>query len=49
MTLGSSQGLNRFDCFLIEDGRGRHELKFVLKRDVPEAIGVPYATVNSRD
>jgi len=28
---------------MIEDGHGGYELKFVLKEDVPKAIGVSYA------
>ncbi len=43
VTLGASEGLNCFDCFIIEDGRGGHELKFVLKEGVPEVIGVLHA------
>ena len=43
MTLGTSEDLNRFDCYMIEDGLGRYELKFVLKEHLPAAIGVPNA------
>ena len=43
VTLGAQEGLDRFDCYMIEDGIGGYELKFVLKEGVPEAIGAPYA------
>ena len=35
--------LNRFDCYIIEDGQGGHQLKFVLKEGVSEAIGISHA------
>ena len=31
VTLGASEFLNRFDCYLIENGHGGYELRFVLK------------------
>ncbi len=43
MTFGTSKDVNRFDCYLIEDGYGGHELNVVLKVGVPEAFGVPFA------
>ena len=46
LTLGTSEDLNRFDCYNVEDGRCGHELKFILKEGVPEAIGVPHAADN---
>ncbi len=44
MKLGATDGLNRFDCCLIDDGICGYQIKFILKKNVPEAIGVPYAT-----
>ena len=41
--LGASHSLNRFDCCLVEDGNGGRQIKFFLKKNVPEAIGVPHA------
>jgi hypothetical protein len=41
--LGANDSLNRFDCCLVEDGNGGYQIKFILKKTVPEAIGVPYA------
>ena len=49
VTLGSSDNLNRFDCYMIENGQGGYELKFVLKEGVPEAIGVPHAAADVSD
>jgi hypothetical protein len=31
VTLGASDKLNRFDCCLVDDGRGSYQLKFFLK------------------
>jgi len=42
VTLDEPEDLNRFDCYLIENGNGGYELRFVLKDDVPEANGVPH-------
>ncbi len=44
--LGANDSLNRFDCCLVEDGNGGRQIKFILKKNVPEAIGVPYAANN---
>ena len=41
--LGAANSLNRFDCCLVDDGNGGRQIKFILKKTVPEAIGVPYA------
>jgi hypothetical protein len=41
--LGASDSFNRFDCCLVDDGNGGRQIKFFLKKNVPEAIGVPYA------
>ena len=41
--LGASDSLNRFDCSLVDDGNGGYQIKFILKKNVPESIGVPYA------
>ncbi len=35
--------MNRFDCCLVDDCNGSRQIKFILKKTVPEAIGVPYA------
>ena len=43
MKLGAINNLNRFDCCLVDDGNGGRQIKFILKKNVPEAIGVPYA------
>ena len=40
--LGSSDQLNKFDCFLIEDGQGNFIVKYKLKEGIPEAIGEAY-------
>ena len=48
-TLGASEDLNRFDFYLIENGLGGYELKFVLKESVPEAVGVPHASDDASD
>ena len=42
--LGANDSLNRFDCCLVDDGSGRYIIKFFLKKNVPETIGVPHAT-----
>ena len=41
--LGAKDSLNRFDCFLVDDGNGGRQIKFFLKKNVPESIGVPHA------
>ena len=41
-TLGASDQLTRFDCFLIEDGQGNFIVKYKLKEGVPQAIGEAY-------
>jgi hypothetical protein len=41
--LGANDSLNRLDCFLVDDGSGRYQIKFFMKKNVPEAIGVPHA------
>ena len=41
--LGATDSLNRFDCCLVDDGNGGYQIKFILKKNVPEAIGVPHA------
>jgi uncharacterized membrane protein len=41
-TLGASDQLTRFDCYLIEDGQGNFIVKYKLKEWVPEAIGEAY-------
>ncbi len=43
VTLGALDGLNRFSCYLIEDGQGGYMLTFVAKERIPEAIGTPFA------
>ena len=40
--LGASDQLTRFDCFLIEDGRGNFIVKYKLKEGIPQAIGEAY-------
>jgi hypothetical protein len=47
VTLGSSESLNRFDCYLIEDVIGGYELRVVLKKEVPEGVGVPHLAEDS--
>jgi hypothetical protein len=42
--LGAKDSLNRFDCCLVDDGHGSYQIKFILKKNVPEAIGVPHAS-----
>ena len=42
--LGAIENLNRFDCCLVDDGNGGYQIKFILKKNVPEAIGVPFAS-----
>jgi hypothetical protein len=42
--LGATDSLNRFDCCLVEDGNGGYQIKFILKKNMPEAIGVPHAS-----
>ena len=49
VTLGAAEDLNRFDCYLIEDGHGGYYLKVVLRKDVPEAIIVLCAADNTSD
>ena len=34
-TLGASDQLTRFDCFLIEDGQGNFIVKYKLKEGIP--------------
>ena len=46
MKLGATDSLNRFDCCLVDDGNGGRQIKFYLKKNVPEAIGVPHAANN---
>ena len=41
-TLGASDQLTRFDCFLIEDAQGNFIVKYKLKEGVPQAIGEAY-------
>ena len=41
--LGATDSLNRFDRFLFDDGNGGRQIKFFLKKNVPESIGVPHA------
>ena len=41
--LGANDNLNRFDCCLVDDGNGGRQIKFILKKNVPEAVGVPHA------
>ena len=41
-TLGASDQLTRFDCFLIENGQGNFILKYKLKEGIPQAIGEAY-------
>jgi hypothetical protein len=41
-TLGASDQLKRFDCFLIEDGRGNFIVKYKLKEGIPQTIGEAY-------
>ena len=40
VTLGATEALNRFECYMIQNYNGGYELKFVLRKDVPEAVGV---------
>ena len=49
VTLGAKDGLSRFSCYLIEDGRGSYVVKFVAKQILPEAIGTPFAAKSVRD
>ena len=42
MKLGAIENLNRFDCCLVDDGNGGYQIKFIPKKNVPEAIGVPH-------
>jgi hypothetical protein len=49
-TLGASDQLTRFDCYLIEDGQGNFILKYKLKEGIPQAIGEAYvADVSAED
>ena len=41
-TLGASDQLTRFDCYLIEDGQGVFHVKYQLKDSVPDSIGEAY-------
>ena len=41
-TLGASDELTRFDCFLIEDSQGNFIVKYKLKEGIPQAIGEAY-------
>ncbi len=41
--LGAKDSLNRFDCCLVDDGNGGRQIKFTLKKNVPETVGVPHA------
>ena len=41
-TLGASDQLTRFDCYLLEDGQGNFIVKYKLKEGVPQAIGEAY-------
>ena len=41
-TLGASDQLQRFDCYLIEDGQGNFFVMYKLKDDVPQSIGEAY-------
>ena len=43
VTRGASEALSCFNCYLIENSLGGYELKIVLKKGVPEAVGVPHA------
>ncbi len=49
VTLGAIDGLNRFSCFIIEDGYGGYLVKFVAKEEIPEAIGTPFAANSAHD
>ena len=49
VTLGALDGLNRYSCFIIEDGFGGYLVKFVANKEVPEAIGVPFAADSVND
>jgi hypothetical protein len=49
VTLGARDSLNRFDCYMVDDGQGGFIMRFVAKHPVPEAIGVPYAAERSGD
>ena len=42
--LGFLDSLNRFDCCLVDDGNGGYQIKFILKKNMPEAIGVLHAS-----
>ena len=41
-TLGASDQLTRFDCFLIEDGQGNFTVMYKLKEGIPQVIGEAY-------
>jgi len=41
-SLGTSDQLNRFDCFIVPDGQGGYLIRYRLKQGVPETVGVPY-------
>ena len=46
---GAIDSLNRFDCCLVDDGNGGYQIKFILRKSVPEAIGVPHAANDVND
>jgi hypothetical protein len=46
---GAIDSLNRFDCYLVDDGNGGYQIKFILRKSVPEAIGVPHAANEVND
>ena len=48
-TLGASEQLNKFDCYMIEDGRGGFLLKYVHRESVRSAIGEAYLATNQSD
>ena len=41
--LGAKDSLNRFDCCLVDDGNRGRQIKFILKKNVPETVGLPHA------
>ena len=42
MKLGTNDSLNHFDSCLVDDGNGGRQIKFTLKKIMPEAVGVPH-------
>ena len=48
-TLGDSEQLNKFDCYMIEDGQGGFLLKYVDRESVHSAIGEAYLATNQSD